>query len=269
MLSVSLPFRDVAEGMNLGSEAFLTELAGRGVQGIELRTVTADRDPRKVLAAAERVWDHGMRISVHTVPRNLRDALGDILAPLSDMMKKNRQEKTVLVMHPVNGEDPVSENRRMMDMLTDGICRRYPGVVLALENNRLMPDKGAGDCAGLVMRSVEDADPGCVGICFDFGHYAWYSKVWESNAPSLPPERFARRVVHTHIHALYPADGGFTTHFPLQTGTLPLKAYIDSFRDSYSGAYNIELEPRRFSGLASGGEGILGSLDVLKTCLNG
>ena len=264
MLSVSLSFRALAAGEGIGSERFLDELHDRGVQSIEFRTVTGNQDPQTVLAAADRVWRHGMRISVHTAPRSADTAVQDMFRPLEAVLKADRQDRIILVLHPVNGVDLFAENLRMLDTLVRTVRQEHPCAMLALENNRFMPDRTPGDSADLVMRVIRQIDPDHAGLCFDFGHYAWVTKCWETDAPALPPEPFLSRVIHTHIHALYRIETGYTTHFPLQSGVLPLRKYIESIRGAYHGACNIELEPERFTDLMSGEDGILGSVELMK-----
>jgi len=264
MISVSLPFNELAEGVGLGSDTFLSELYGRGVRSIELRPVIADFAPEAVLAAASRAWAQGLRVSVHSAPFTVESAVRDIFTPLRDYLRASEQECTTLVLHPVKGEDLVEDNRRMMHELTDYVRINRLPVRFALENNRKMPDKSAGDSVELVKKVITEIDPEYAGLTFDFGHYAWYTKVWETERPVLPPKEFTERAVHTHIHALSGPEKDYTTHFPLQAGTLPLREYIDALGDRYPGVYNIELEPRRFAEQMSGGEGILGSVEVLK-----
>lgn len=264
MLGVSLPFRALVAGEGIGSDRFLDQLSASGVGSIELRTVRPREDPGSVLTAAERVIRHGMRVSVHTGPRSAESAVSDIFLPLAELLRDLRQEGTVLVLHPVRGEDLLPENRRMLDLLIQTARREYPGVRFALENNRRLPDGSEGDSVALVTRVIADTDPDLAGICFDFGHFAWASRVWEREEPDLPPEEFTGRVIHTHIHALAPGDGGYTTHFPLGSGILPLREYLGALPDSFRGVPDLELEPERWSGLMCPEEGILGSLRILR-----
>lgn len=266
MLSVSLPFRALAEGSGLGSGAFLERLAAAGVGSVELRVVLPWEDAERVRAAAERIWAAGLLLSVHSAPRSAESAVRDVFDPLRELLKAERQENTILVLHPVNGPDIPAENRSMLRLLTEHARENAPGVRLALENNRRMPDRTLGDCAALVTELIRDADPEYAGICFDLGHYAWTSRVWETpDSPALPPEDFLRRVIHTHIHALAGAERDYTTHFPLQLGSLPLKHYLDALRGhGYAGALNLELEAERFAELLSGEEAILGSAALLR-----
>ncbi len=265
MIGVSLPFSELVSGRDLGSDRFLDDLFEQGVRNIELRPVPAEQDAQSVFVAATRVWRHGMQISVHTSPRSVTTAVCDVFAPLKEILKAQKQEKMILVLHPVSGTILFDDNRRMMETLAGVIDRDQNGAMLALENNRLMPDHSDGDSADFVMRVIEEAKPQYAGICFDFGHFAWATKSWEH--PILPPERFSNRVIHTHIHALYATETGYTTHFPLQSGALPLEEYISAIRPNYRGVYQLELEPNRYEKLMDGRRGIFGSIEKLAAVL--
>jgi len=264
MISVSLPFHALAEGTGLGSDAFLSELFGRGVECIEFRPVLPDTDPAVVLTIAARVWARGLRVSIHSAPLSPETALRDVFAPLADYLRASKQECTTLVLHPVKGNDLLQDNIKMMGALTDCARKNRLPVRYALENNRKMPDKSAGNSLELVTKVIAEIEPEYAGLTFDFGHYAWYTKVWEKESPVLPPKAFTDRAIHTHIHALAGPEKDYTTHFPLQAGALPLREYIGALGENYPGVYNIELEPHRFAHLMSGEEGILGSVDILK-----
>jgi len=264
MIGVSLPFGALAAGEGLGSDRYLCSLAEMGVCSVELRTVGYSEEPRAVLTAARRVWRQGMYVSVHVSPRSADGAQGDIFDPLTLLLGEEVQEKTVLVLHPVNGGDMLSENRRMLDSLTEHIRKSGNGALLALENNRFLPDNTPGDSAALAAELMGQVEPAFGGICFDFGHFAWFSRAWERERPILPPRQFLSRVIHTHIHAL---SGAHTTHFPLQGGILPLEAYLAALQP-YGGILNLELEPPRFASLISGQEAIEGSVEVLKAAKN-
>ena len=111
-------------------------------------------------------------------------------------MKELKQEQLVVTVHPIDGD-----NVKMITALSDHcLSEGYP-VVIALENNRLLPGKKEGDCAALVLETVEAVNRENVGICFDFGHYAYYrKKLCPDSATQAPPTEFLKRVVHTHIH---------------------------------------------------------------------
>ena len=110
-----------------------------------------------------------------------------------------------------------------------------------------------------MLDAVERADRENVGICFDMGHYAWYTANFTDSPRTLPPQSFLSRVIHTHIHEY--AEG--TTHFPLEAWREPISLYINALGQEYQGIYNVELEPGRFAHRMSAVEGYLLSADTL------
>ena len=254
MIGVSLPFAQLVEGEGRGSDTFLENLAEKGVRSIELRAVHPEEDPENVASAARRILQHGMRFSVHTAPRSSESAVEDIFMPLARLSL----DDTILVLHPV-----CTENARMMENLCAYARKNGLSVRFALENNRLLPDKTWGDSVQLVTDALQNADPALAGACFDMGHFAWYTRVWE-NAPVLPCKAFLERVIHTHIHAVYEKGNGYSTHFPLSVGFLPLAEYIASLGEGYAGALNLELEPPRFAHLLEGEQGISESICIMQ-----
>ncbi|MBQ8432986.1 MAG: MBL fold metallo-hydrolase [Clostridia bacterium] len=262
MIGVSLPYEWLASGQGLlgNVDSVLTALKRRGVESVELRTVFLRHDPAEVLRVAEMLWDRGFQISVHVKAHSEQEAVREVFEPLSRVLSHLRQERLVVVLHPVRGD-----NVAMLHALADHRdAHGYP-VTIALENNRLMPDKTEGDCAALVFDAVHTANRENVGICFDMGHYCYYRK---QNVPQkpfrLPAKEFWQRVVHTHIHAL----DGMKTHFPLGAYELPLEEIFSSLSRDYFGVYNIELDFPRFKELSTDLPGALyASVDFLSGAL--
>ncbi len=242
MIGVSLPYEWLAGGAGLLGEVdgVLDALRAHGVGSIELRTVFLRHDPEEVLRVANRLWDRGFQISVHVKAHSREGAVQEVFSPVARVLQELRQERLCLVLHPVLGDN--AEMLRELAAHRDAMG--YP-VTLALENNRLLPDRSEGDCAALVYDAVCQANLPDVGICFDMGHYAYYRKKHFSADPvALPEKDFFRRVVHTHIHALK----GLNTHFPLCSPyELPLKEILEELSRGYLGVYNLELEASRFA----------------------
>ena len=238
MIGVSLPFfNGLITGFFGGTEILLNKLKDFGVKSVELRAVRADNSPEKVLEAAELLWDNGFNVTVHGDIRNPENAVSDIFTPLSQVLKNLRQRELVVTVHP----EPC-DNVKVLTDIADYIAENNLPVKIALENNRLLPDDSFGDSVALVTQIVKQVNRYEIGICFDMGHFCWYS----SKVPSaVLPDDFTKRIIHTHIHALR----GGTTHFPLGENELPLKEYIKKFSFEYFGVYNIELEQNRFNGL--------------------
>ena len=240
MIGVSLPYEWLAGGEGLLGDVntVLENLKARGVDSIELRTVFLRHDPLEVLRVAEMLWKSGFQISVHAKAHSKEQAIEEVFSPISEVLKNLRQEKLTVVIHPIKGD-----NAAMLCALADyRDANGYP-VTIALENNRLLPDKSEGDCAALVLNAVMAANRKDVGICFDMGHYGYY---WKKNREGedyqLPPKDFISHVVHTHIHALK----GFKTHFPLGLFELPLQEIFEKLSYKYFGVYNLELDFPRF-----------------------
>ena len=98
------------------------------------------------------------------------------------------------------------------------------------------------------------------GICFDMGHYAWYTSMRLGNPQALPPKEFLDRIVHTHIHECVNGD----THYPVSTHSEPTESYINAIAENYPGVYNLELSPEKFKDFCTAEEGYFGSLEALR-----
>lgn len=237
MIGVSLPFEWLLgkeEPLGNNIDSILQALKARGVDSIELRTVFLRHAPSDVLRVAELLWSYGFNITVHVKAHSAELAVSEVFDPLAEVLANLQQERLTLVLHPI-----VGDNVSMLNALADyRDSHGYP-VTIALENNRLLPDKSEGDSAALVYDAVCQADRENVGICFDTGHYAYYLRKNHPSLPfTLPAADFWKRVLHTHIHAL----DGLKTHFPLGSFELPLPEILGALSYKYFGVYNIELD---------------------------
>ena len=232
MISVSLPFGWFSDGADI--QSILALLKRHGVGSVELRTVRPQHEPQSVLDAANILWDSGFQVTVHGSVKLLETAISEVFDPLALLLPNLRQEKLNITIHPIAGD-----NAAMLVALSDYIINNNYPVTIALENNRLLPDKTQGDSAALVLAAVEQADRPNIGICFDMGHYAYYVKKNCPDTPDLLPEKaFFKRVIHTHIHAMKE----LRTHFPLGAYELPLERYLEKLSFGYFGHYNLELD---------------------------
>ena len=173
MIGASLPYEWLATGEGLlgDREGLLNALKKSGVESIELRTVLLRHDPAEVLRVAEMLWAKDLQITVHAKAHKRETAISEVFDPLSLVLQNLRQENLTVVIHPIKGD-----NAAMLAELADyRDAHGYP-VTIALENNRLLPDKSEGDSARLVLDAVTAADRVGVGICFDMGHYCYYRK---------------------------------------------------------------------------------------------
>ena len=260
MLGMSLSYRNLLSPVDdsLRPDSLLPKLWDRGVRSVELRAVKNTEAPENVLRVANLLWDHGFQISVHSVSRSVGGAVKDVFGPLSLVLKNLRQDELIVTLHPID-----DDNAEMLTLLSDHIIERGYPVRIALENNRKMPDKTEGNSLMLVLDAVERADRENVGICFDMGHYAWYTANFTDSPSTLPPQSFLSRVIHTHIHEY--AEG--TTHFPLEEWREPISLYVNALGREYKGIYNVELEPGRFAHRMSAVEGYLISADTIRNSL--
>ena len=240
MIGVSLPFKWLLDGEGtLGDrDALLDELKQSNVRSVELRSVKPDTLPDDVKSVAEMLWDKGFMITVHGTVSSVETAVENVFKPLESVLAVLRQPSLNVTIHPV-----VGDNAKMLTNLSDYIRKNSLPVTIALENNRLMPDKTEGDSAELVLNAVAKVDRPEVGICFDFGHYIYYRTKNRPEEPYLlPPKEFFKRVIHTHIHGL----SGLKTHFPLDGQNMPLGEIFNKLSFEYFGLYNLELDFPRF-----------------------
>lgn len=232
MIGVSLPFGWFSEKEKICT--ILALVKQQGVGSVELRTVRPHHTPEDVLAAARCLWEQGFQVTVHGSVSSLETAVSDVFAPLGALLPDLEQDTLNVTIHPI-----VGDNAAMLTALSDHILEKGYPVTIALENNRLMPDKTQGDSAQLVLEAVEKANRPNVGICFDMGHYAYYvAKNCPDTPDLLPGKEFFKRVIHTHIHAMKE----LRTHFPLGVYRLPLKEILAKLSFGYLGVYNLELD---------------------------
>jgi len=237
MIGVSLPFKWLkGEDDILGNvDTTLAFLRDHNVKSIEIRTIRANHNADDALRVANLLWDKGFLITVHAYPTTLAGAVDEVFLPLKKLLNALRQERLTITAHPIN-----DDNVSMLNSLADyRDSHGYP-ITIALENNRLLPDKTEGDSTALVLDAVKRADRKDVGICFDMGHYMYYRKKHFPDEPiALPEKEFFKRVVHTHIHAI---NNDLKTHFPLDGYELPLDQMIYALYMHYYGVYNLELD---------------------------
>ena len=262
MIGVSLPFDWLlTEKGPLPSHWFVfNELKKKNVKSIELRAIRPGEDANNVLYAANLLWDFGFQITIHSTVVSCETAVEDVFSPLKKLFPQLRQKSLNITIHPIDGD-----NISMLLKLSDYILAHQLPFVIALENNRRLPNKAEGDSESLVLAAVKAVNRDNVGICFDMGHYAFYTAKFFPDMPDkLPSEEFLRKVVHTHIHAV---NDQLETHYPLDSHNLPLKKYLDALGHGYFGVYNLELEFPRFLSLREPMPALMGSVDTLQGAL--
>ena len=78
----------------------------------------------------------------------------------------------------------------MLNTLSDYIYQNKYPIKIALENNRKMPDNSIGDSMAFVTEIVTQVNRKNIGICFDMGHYAWYTANHTDTPNLIPPKEF-------------------------------------------------------------------------------
>ena len=256
MIGISLPYSWLVGDDQLPEpKALLPMLKEHGVRSIEVRMVPLGASADEVLRIAELLWNYGFNITVHGTVKSEKDAVAEVLEPLTEVLRHMKQTKLNVTVHPI-----VGDNAAMLINLSDYIIKHNYPVQIALENERKMPDKTEGDSLSLVLDAVTRVNRENVGICFDMGHYAWYADQVLKNPSARPPKEFLSRVIHTHIHAY--TEG--TTHYPIAEWREPLASYIHELDFEYYGVYNLELSPQRFAHRWGAVEAYLLSVDMLR-----
>lgn len=260
MIGVSLPYTWLLTGEDasgLPLDRTLDELRLRGVGSVELRTVLAAHSPEDVLSVCNMLWARGFQVTVHSRMHSAASAVSDIFGPLRLVLDNLKQDKLILVLHPI-----AADNVAILNSLADHIVERGYPVTVALENNRLMPDGTEGDSVAHTLETVKAVNRPEVAVCFDMGHYMYYLGKHHAGEPlTMPPREFLRRTVHTHIHAL----DGLKTHYPLTAEyDLPLKTLIAAIKWGYFGVYNFEPDLPRWQGRIDPLPAILASVDTLR-----
>lgn len=241
MLGVSLPldWLITGDGLDLTRKAAFKLLKQNNVRSVELRTVRARHCAADIKTVAEMLWDYGFMITVHGEVTSVDTAVSEVFSPLCELLPVLRQPSLNVTIHPLQGD-----NVEMLTLLDRHITENGLPITIALENNRLLPNKAEGDCAALVLEAVSSVDSPNIGICFDFGHYLYYRlKNFPDEAFCLPDKEFLKRVIHTHIHGL---NDKFKTHFPLNGNNMPLESIFNGLSFEYFGLYNLELDFPRF-----------------------
>lgn len=182
MIGVSLPLDWLltGEGLPESREDVLLALKTEGVRSIELRTVQDHHTAAEVKGAAQLLWDYGFSISLHGAVKTQENAVSELFCPLEELLKDLRQPSVNITVHPIAGD-----NVKRLTAIADHIEKYDLPVTVALENNRLMPDKTEGDSAAYVFEIVKEVDRAAIGICWDMGHYMYWWQKTTAVSPSV------------------------------------------------------------------------------------
>jgi len=224
----------------------------------------------QIVTAVRNVWRNNLKISLH--PSLPFSVVGKSLVKIYPWLKyllpeiEKHQTDLMLNIHalaaPEGDEAQLSRDTIInLKWLTKIIERENKPLHIAVELNR---SKGEVDpCTTYegVIEICEKVNSPLLGIGWDIGHT--YANYQNNLISRIPPNNFLNLITHTHIHDIGP-DG--KTHWPLTTGTVPLKEYLGLLnKQNYSGLYIIELQPQRFFEYGNVKDMILSSIHRLKS----
>jgi len=247
----------------------LAELEGSGVNSIELQGFGPDAPPAVFQDALARILDSGMHLTLHGyLFARAADRLSGGICPqlLSAVGSfENRQEDIVVTVHALGGHEAdylsmVKGTARALERLADDIRTHDIPARICLEINRYHGFESPGATYDGLLEIARTLDGATVGFCWDMGHTS--SSVLQKRLPSRPPDEFIARVRHTHVHDISPEGD---THWPLTEDCPHLASAIKHLEDcGYTGTYNLELYPTRWSARRDVKDGVLRS--ILRLC---
>ncbi|NMA94615.1 MAG: sugar phosphate isomerase/epimerase [Clostridiales bacterium] len=269
----------IAEHENV--EEYLENIREYGVESIEFRALAHGAKEEDYVKILDLIWRMGFNLTVHIQgSENYMGSSFIDIYPSAKYIIENftkYQDELIFVVHALRDESATKAELydRTVNTLrqwSDAIDRDGLPMKVALENNRKKGILDPGDSTEGVLNMINDIDRPNIGIIWDMGHF--YSNILVerglNNPPKehieiLPSDSFLKNVIHTHIHGL----DGVVTHNPLKGyESLPLELYVNALKDNgYSGIYNLELGPERFSEEITPSEGIYSSISRLAKSL--
>jgi len=247
----------------------LAELKDSGITSIELQGFGPDAPPAMFQDALARILDSGMNLTLHgylsseTAGRLSCGICPQLLSAVGSF--ENRQDDIVVTVHALGGHEAdyltmVKGTTRALERLADDIRTRDIPVRICLEINRYHGFESPGATYDGLLEIARTLDGATVGFCWDMGHTS--SSVLQKRLASRPPDEFIARVLHTHLHDISPEGD---THWPLTEDCPHLASGIRHLENcGYTGAYNLELYPTRWSAQRDVKDGILRSILCLR-----
>jgi hypothetical protein len=256
------------------ADGALAVLADAGVASVEVRHVFNDTPSGFVIAAVQRVWRAGLRVSLHpsTPPRGEVAGLAVVFPWLPAIVgdRPRGQQELLLTIHACSAVGGDLDRLRLQTEVMFGRLSQMAdqeGMPLrfALELNRAKEPGDPSTTYRDVGRMHAAIAAARVGICWDWGHT--HANVSAGLIPRMPPPEFVREVIHTHIHDLGPTGA---THWPLGSDGVPLAEYAGALRRSgYRGVYCLELSPERFHPQPPVDRALMASIDLLAAATAG
>lgn len=242
-----------------GVQSLFRFLRSMNVASIELRNVRKKMPPEKAIRAIHLCHDAGFDVSIHIAFEECTGA--EYTSRVSNVLNEalEGQKSLMLTLHPIASDRDLTAEK--YESWSDVLCKRDERICLALENMRVInPNSEANRLANVyhVVNSISEREGR--GLCWDMGHYAYNIRALGLDSETIPDYIIRKRMVHTHIHSLYIPDDAVLpeemprtdTHYPIENKNDPVRKYIRTLMaDGYSGIYNIELEPERFSSIFS------------------
>ena len=247
------------------ADDLLPSLREQGATHIEIRAMDPSASPETAVAAARRIVDAGLGVSVHSYLPEGREAEGAPEGIIACLQALPTSERAPVVVHALSADEGDKDVFAALTVAAlhpyiEDLRARAPHARVALENNR---DRDRADpstdYAGM-NALLEHFAPAALGACWDVGH-AW-ATVLRGRMPARPDDAFLSRVIHTHIH-----DCGPPTHLPLDAGVIPLERLLACLAGvGYEGVYTLELGVDRLGDAAR--RGIEDSLHALRETLD-
>lgn len=220
----------------------LSLLRSKGVESIELRSVSNDVSAELLLKSVEKLRGFDMNVTIHGVLPDPASGQCDMPAIFS----LPTDVESIVTVHAYAGENHGVDwyARQTVSSLRILSETAPSNITFALEVNRKKPPCfDPGDSYRGVLEIIQAVDSERVGVCWDFGHSE--SNVRNGFSDRIPPMDFIGSVIHTHIHDL--SENG-TTHFPLTFGNLLLREYIEPLlNEKYAGCLNLEFGVDRWT----------------------
>ncbi|MCF7914044.1 MAG: sugar phosphate isomerase/epimerase [Spirochaetaceae bacterium] len=239
------------------------------VRGIEISSFDAGVSVEAVEASIQSIWNSKLEVIIHAyLPEEI---LGNDIASVYPWLEmileraQSYQNHLLINIHALASKTidttyslkKTINNLKQISLLIKK--EKYPisfAVEINREKNKNDPSTGYENLIE-ICRQVDNPK---IGIGWDIGHT--YYNVCNSYIPKDPPREFIERVVHTHIHDL---NSNGQTHWPLVTGNLPLKFYLQKLQSvAYNQYHTLELYPERFIDTLSADITMFESIEILK-----
>lgn len=235
------------------------------IESIELKYVYEILDLNIIREAINLVSQNNFNFSFHPyryIQSDNKDFYREIIDIYNLLLSFNKS--IVFVLHLFRSKklamkEVIDENIRLFNNFLN-YHKENSQIKIAFELNR---NKGNVDPSNSYENLVTINDRLLsynTGFCWDIGHA--YVNYKNNFIQLVPPSKFMKSVIHAHIHGL--SEEGIT-HFPLNEKDLWMTGMIKQMKDfSYSGIYNIEFSPHKWSEKINLRDEIINSVCLIK-----